>query len=175
MKHCETVENIIHNYSFVHVLIIGDFDLSGFPWSDYALCNDKIENIIRQSYLNYLGLKQINNVVNTRNDILELILTKSAIDKICVGCYLTPLIDSYHPPLDFLFSSTVSNDVPEPYNPTVYNFNSCNYSDIISFLSSIDINSNLIGLNTENSVLKFHDILDHCIDIFIPKIKLKLK
>ena len=73
MKHCESVENIIHNCSFEYILLIGDFNLSGFPWSDYALCNDQIGNIITQSYLNYLGLKEVNNVVNTSNDILDLI------------------------------------------------------------------------------------------------------
>jgi hypothetical protein len=75
MKHCEIVENSIHNYSILNVLIIGDFNLSGFPWSDYALYSDPIANVFIQSYLCYLGLKQVNNVCNFRNDILDLVVS----------------------------------------------------------------------------------------------------
>lgn len=56
-KYCEIVENIIRNYCIVNVLIIGDFSLSDFPWSDYSLYNNPIVNVLIQSYLYYLDLK----------------------------------------------------------------------------------------------------------------------
>jgi hypothetical protein len=173
MKHCKIVENIIHNYSILNVLIIGDFNLSGFPWSDYSLYNDPVANVFIQSYLFYLGLKQINNVSNFRNDILNLVLTNTNIDIIRAGCSLTPLIDSYHSPLDFIYFILVSKVVPESFCPIIHNVNNTNFNDLIKFLSNIDLNYNI--LNLEKSILKFYDILNHSIDIFVPKVKLNLQ
>lgn len=50
MKHCAIVESIIHNDSILNVLTIGDFNLSGFPWSDYSLY-DPVANVYIKSYL----------------------------------------------------------------------------------------------------------------------------
>lgn len=55
---------------YLFIIIDSDFNLSGLPWSDYELYIDQIRSVVTQSYLNYLGLKRVNNVLNFRNDIL---------------------------------------------------------------------------------------------------------
>ncbi|KAL4104571.1 hypothetical protein QTP88_019866 [Uroleucon formosanum] len=116
------------------------------------------------------SLKQVNNVCKFRNDILDFVLTNTNIDNIRAGCSLTPLIDSYHPPLDLIYSILVSKVVPESVCSIIHNFNY-----LITFLSNIDLNYNILNLDLEKSVLKFYDILNHSIDIFVPKVKLNLQ
>lgn len=54
-KRCEIVENI--KVYKVNILIVGDFNLSGFPWSDYALYDDPIFNVVKQTYHYYFWFK----------------------------------------------------------------------------------------------------------------------
>ena len=97
IKYCELVESIILGHFIVHILIIGDFNVSGFSSTDYTLIKDPNSNVIISSFINYLNLKQVNNIYNFGNDILDLILTNNRIECILLGCSLTPSIDSYHP------------------------------------------------------------------------------
>jgi len=48
-------------------------------------------------------------------------------------------------------------------------------NDLITFLSNIDLSYNMLNLDLEKSILKFYDILNHSIDIFVPKVKLNLQ
>jgi hypothetical protein len=85
---------------------------------------------------------------------------------------LKPLIDSYHPPLDFILSISTPEFLSETSCAVVFNFNACNYNDVNLFLNSIDLMSNLINLNVDLAVLKLNEILSHSFDMFVPKIKL---
>ncbi|KAF0760449.1 MI domain-containing protein [Aphis craccivora] len=85
---------------------------------------------------------------------------------------LIPLIDSYYPPLDFIYSLEISEILDEPNSPELFNYNSCNYLEIIEFLENIDILANIINLDLDNAILKFYDILNHICNLFIPKTKL---
>lgn len=53
------MENFVINNSIKNILIIGDFNLNEFSITDYTLF--KISTVL-VSYINYLNLKQINNV-----------------------------------------------------------------------------------------------------------------
>lgn len=91
------------NHSIDKILIIGDFNLPDFSMSVNTLLNNPSSNVIINSYLNYLGLNQCNNIPNYRNDnILDLIFSDTYLNTIFPGCSLIPTADSYHPPLEFL-------------------------------------------------------------------------
>jgi len=91
------------------------------------------------SYINYLNLKQVNNVKNDHGSVLDLIFSSTSINSIFSNYSLIPLIDSYHPPLDFIYSLEISEILDEPNSLELFNYNSCNYIEIIAFLENIDI------------------------------------
>jgi len=149
-EHCEVVENIIANHSFDNILIIGDFNLPGFSLGVNNLINNPSTNTIINSYINYLGLGQFNNISNYRNNnILDLIFSDTHLDTIFHGCSLIPLFDSYHPPLEFLYPLNLANTLKDQSNPIVYNFNACNFNEITRFLANIDMIPNLTNLHLD--------------------------
>lgn len=99
-------------------------------------------------------------------------MTNNCVDYIRLGSSLIPLIDSYHPILDFILSISTPEFLSEKSCPVVFNFNACNFNDVNLFLKSIDIMSNLTNLNVDIAVLKLNEILNHSFDMFVPKIKL---
>jgi len=124
-------------------------------------------------YTNYLNLKQVNNIKNDHGSVLDLIFSSTSIDSILFSNYsLIPLIDLYHPPLDFIYSLEISEILYEPNSPESFNYNSCNYLVIITFLENNNIFANIINLDLDNAILKFYDILNHTCNLFIPKAKL---
>lgn len=172
-EHCEFVENIIANHYFDNILIIGDFNLPGFSLGVNNLINDSSTNTIINSYINYLGLGQFNNIPNYRNNnILDLIFFDTHLDTIFHGCSLTPLVDSYHPPLEFFHPLNLANTLNDQSNPVVYNFNACNFNEITRFLANIDMIPNLTNLHLDVAISIFYETLNHCIDLFVPKINI---
>lgn len=72
-----------------------------------------------------------------------------------------------------LYSSTMLNDKKKiSTNPIIYNFKACNLNNICSFLDDLDFISNLNSIDFDSSVLKFHEMILHSFDVFVPKIQL---
>jgi len=70
----------------------------------------------------------------------------------------------------------VTYNISEFFCPIIHNFNNTNFNDLVTFLCNIDLNyNNFLNLDFEKSILKFYDILNHSIDIFVPKVKLNLQ
>jgi hypothetical protein len=167
-EHCEVVENIIVNHSFDNILIIGDFNLPSFSLINNNLINNTSTNIIINSYINYLGLSQFNNIPNYRNDnILDLFFSETHLDTIFPGCSLIPLVDSYHPPLEFLYSLNLPNLLNDQSNSVVFNFNACNFNEITRFFANIDMIPNFINLHLDAAICTFYEILNHSFHLFL--------
>lgn len=160
-KHCEIVENFYINFSIDQILIIGDFNLNKFSSSDYSFFTNTSSHFIVNSYINYLNLNQVNYVKNNHDSILDLIFMDINIDSIFSNWSLIPLFDSYHPPLEFIYPLKIAEFLVESISQEFFNYNSCNFMEIIAFLENIDIMSNIKNLKHENSVLKFYEILNH--------------
>lgn len=76
-------------------------------------------------------------------------MTDNCVDYIRLGSSLIQLIDSYHPPLDFIISISTPEFLSEKSCSVVFNFNYVNM-----FLNSINIISNLKNPNVDMAVLK---------------------
>lgn len=164
------LKNSIKNF-----LIIGDFNVNEFSVTDYTLFRNPISTTLVNFYIDYLNLKQVNNITNSHNGILDLIFSNSTFDSMhASNCSLIPLIDSYHPPLEFISHFPIPNIYFQTISPVIFNFNSCNFNDILAFLSHIDIMDNITTLNLENAILKFHEIINHSFDLLVPMITLDL-
>ncbi|KAG8234106.1 hypothetical protein J437_LFUL010953 [Ladona fulva] len=67
-SHCQTVENILSTNSFAGVIILGDYNLSNFIWSDepWNEVNFSNSNIAPQ------GLQQVNSIKNQNGVLMDL-------------------------------------------------------------------------------------------------------
>lgn len=148
---CEVVETIYANFPDFNFVMVGYFNLSNFDWStDPASQNHISGNIIFNSNIHFLNLKQKNNVKNKNDRTLDCIMINDNIEVISLNHSLeslVPKVDYHHPPLDIFlkFTNTKFNSTSEC--PIIYNFNRCNFNEIVNFLSNIDFDSYLNNNN----------------------------
>lgn len=101
----KTVNNIFSNFincleEFIStltgmVLVVGDFNLSNLSRTDLITIDNNV--VLFNSFLSFLGLHQLNTVVNSNNRILDLVLSNSNCNVTRALEELLP-IDKYHPP-----------------------------------------------------------------------------
>jgi len=121
-------------------------------------------------------LKQVNPVFNCSGRTLDCIMISADVELTNILNSLesiVPIIDNYHPSLDFivLFNSALVNEHFE--SPLVYNFKNYNFDDISHFLRSIDFDLNLNNnLSFESLIDKFYEIIYHSFSLFVPKTKI---
>jgi len=164
-------------YSDCNYVITGDYNLNQFDWSiDPITQHHNTGSLIFHCYLNYLSLKQVNTVLNCSGRTLDCIMISA--DAVLTNILhslesLVPIIDYYHPSLDFIiqFNNAL---VSEHFNsPVVYNFKNCNFDDISHFLRSIDFDLNLNNnLSFESLIETFYEIIYHYFSLFVPKTKI---
>lgn len=101
------------------------------------------DNIIVNSNINFLNLKQFNYIKNKNNKTLELIFSDIQNTTVFKGCSLVPLADDHRSPLDFICNLNLSI-IDECNNALIYyNFFKCNFASL-SKCSNIDCINNLI-------------------------------
>lgn len=172
-EHCDLVENITASNPDHKILIFGDYNLNNFDWTvDYSLVTHPTAIVVVNSFIQYLNLKQFNFIKNKNSRTLDLIF--SDIDKIMVnkGCSFVPLADEHHPPLDLIcnFDHSFVNDGSNQL--TFYNFLKSDFSNFSNCLSCIDFNHSFKDLNIDSAVNKFYEIINHFIELFVPKSKI---
>lgn len=133
-------------------------------------------SLIFNCYLNYSSLKQVNHVLNCSGRTLDCIMISAEAELTNILHSLesiVPIIDNYHPPLDFIiqFNNALINEHFE--SQYVYNFKNSNFNDISHFLRSIDFDLNLNNnLSFELQIEKFYEIIYHSFNLFVPKTKI---
>lgn len=149
-EHCNVIESIFFNNPDNCFVITGDFNLNRFDWSiDPSIQSNASGNILFNSYINLLNLKQCNCIKNSLDRTLDCIFLSSVIELTSIvhsSESLVPMIDDYHPPLEF-YKKFADFSLHNSYAlPLVYNFKNCNFNEISLFLSNIDFEINLIIL-----------------------------
>jgi len=141
-------------------------------WSINEPSSNNIVNLVSNSFINYLDLKQCNTVTNHRQDILDLIFSDTQINNIRKSLSLTPIFDAYHPPLELIYPLTTSPfTLVESLTPIMYNFNSCNFDEMCTFLSEFDFIYNFKNLSFAAATSKFYEIIRHTFNVYVTKFK----
>lgn len=125
------------NRYYNYFVIVGDFNLSNFDWSvDPNTQNHSSGDIIFNSYINFLNLKQCNIIKNCLGRTLYCLMLSENAELTSISQSVDSLvhtIDKYHPPLDFVIKfkySSLSDSYESPY---IFNFKKVNFNDISFF------------------------------------------
>jgi len=98
--------------------------------------------------LSFLNFKQINNVLNKNNVLLDYVITNSDTCHVSLNTLLIVNVDLHHPPLIINHSSPCLHINNLEHYEILYNWNRANYKQIILELST---------MNWQN-IFQFHDI-----------------
>ena len=149
--------------------IVGDFNVPSFVSSD--LSNGKCRDVLQ--FMSYLGLVQTNNILNSRDVLLDLVFVR---DFTCtVERDDAPIIteDIYHPTLSInmnLYIAKVKN-FPNFENARGYNYRKANILALYSEISNINWYSVLQGGEVDVMCRSFYKQLYTAIENNVPKRK----
>lgn len=115
------------------IILLGDFNLPNIDWSSSTGVLNPASQPIRD-LANLFHLTQINNVVNDRNVLLDLVFASSQPD-IGVGKSIDPLlpVESHHPALEigFTYDSTTASSLNRIF---VFDFRRSNLEGIFDWI-----------------------------------------
>ena len=115
----------------------------------------------------FLNLKQLNQVKNDYDSILDLVLPDISDLNIIRSHDELLDIDPYHNPIEFNFS--MYNEIPQTKPVKFFkNFKKGNYTCINNFFNQIDWVSSLSNENLDININTFYETLHHSINCFIP-------
>lgn len=133
-------------------------------------------NVLFNSFINLLNLKQCNCIKNSLGRTLDCIFLSSEVELTSIvhsSESVVPIIDDHHPPLE-LYIQFTDFSLHNSYEfPLVYNFKNCNFNEISLFLSKIDFELNLDNnLSFDAQISKFYEIIYHTFSLHVHKTKI---
>lgn len=172
LKHLQDIVNVREPNS--EFIIVGDFNIRSIEW--YATPNCCIalshEGRLADELINTLvhtELSQMNSVKNHQHRILDLVLTNFPNTGVTVTDGIVQE-DAYHPAL--LIKINASNiKFMKSKRAVKNNFFKGNYTAINSILNATNWSQLFDGLNINDSMDQFYQLIEQLIDQFIPKIQ----
>lgn len=171
--HCERIEAVVEEYSDCKIYIIGDYNLPDVLWLEdeenvqYVQTSNIVGELIGGT-IAYTNLRQVNNILNVNKVILDLVISNCY--SLLVNCADASLVpcDMHHPALFF----TIFTNLPKQtlsYNYTVPDFENCDFNSLNNFLININFDDLFLNCDTDTAIEKFYDVINYCIDVFVPK------
>lgn len=154
-------------------LITGDFNVAKAKWilsqdNNMSLLTSNSEHILRiTDFMSFTNLNQYNSIPNEQGRFLDLVFCSSACHITSSHNSLVPE-DVYHRSL-LIDIKIVSQPALKSSQKYVFNFYKGDFDEISNSLSSINWQSKFKGLNTEQTMKCFYDILNNLILKYIPK------
>lgn len=175
----EVINVIKPNATF---MLVGDYNLAdSITWiagADGSCGAYDVVGNIADSFVDMLSLTNLNQY-NTKRNVnrrtLDLVLSNVEPDKICICTDDDSLVpaDRHHPPVTMLLDVTPIRFLDEN-RPPKFNFFRANYDEMNQRVSEIDWASELDGLNVDDSVERFYNLLSSLCDS-VPKVRTAVK
>jgi hypothetical protein len=167
---CEDLENLQQKFPSTVFIIAGDFNLPNIKWpqdpEEFPINVDNNEGAMEVlETIQYLNMMQYNYIFNSRNRLLDLILSNKT--DICVQRSIEDLlpVDPYHPPLTMKITS--EHAVLRETSTFSYNFKKGDYPGAIEYL--IQAEWTFLQDNDINRIVQtFYKILHDTINKFVP-------
>lgn len=173
--HCDAVEKAADEFCDYSLCIVGDYNLPKILWTNDLLGSQAVgytpaaEPVIET--FPYLNLRQINDIQNVNNVILDLVFTDIHDDK--VECADEALIkcDRHHPALILNLKCDFTASILE-YEDEILDFCNCNFNMINDVLLNVNWDSILVS-DVDTDLELFCNFINYLIDIYTPKRKIK--
>jgi hypothetical protein len=153
------------------MLILGDFNITEFAsCSSGDLKLTALYNYI-DNLMNFYCLKQLNNVTNHNNRLLDLVFSNA-----CNECWVSrshePFVseDLHHPALEIeLVASKARLRRLSSASDLDYNFRKCNFNLLYESLLNVDWSFLDSESNVERAVSQFYSVLYQTFQMYVPK------
>ena len=166
--------------TFDDIIILGDFNLAGYEWNrnkNYSFSQGYNSSAsIREStelmsnFCEIYKIFQYNTFKNSYNSILDLVFSNISSLSLCKADDYFFDNTVFHCALSITFTVNLKKINNNNYEKLYYNFNEGDYQNINNKLIEIDWDK-IFDNDTENSVVKFNEIIFKLIIEFIPKKK----
>jgi hypothetical protein len=160
----DIVGKLLVNYPNVDFLLLGDFNQ---PSANF--CNAKSVFFNNQSYLNF---KQINNVLNKNNILLDYVITNSNSCTVLLNNLPIINIDLHYPPLVINYSSHNHYNNSVTQYETMYIWNKADYKQITSKIGNMNWNSIYENNDINSNISLFYSNISTVINDFVPTFRL---
>lgn len=163
----EHFESLYHLYD-TKMLMVGDFNLPNL----YDNSNDHRVELFK-NFSDLFALRQLNNIKNINNRILDLILSN-------ITCTVSresiPLVpeDEHHPSLNISFYLSIDKKHCFPVNLSQfkYNFRKANFPLLYDHILKTDWADLYVTNNVDAACDVFYNILYHAVDMYVPRSKI---
>lgn len=156
-------------------VIIGDFNLSFFTWSrnsdeaSYVPTNYNCKSgHLFVDFLSINNLRQVNEVLNVNNKLLDLVLTDFNTVEVTKAPNVLSKLDPYHPPLLISLKDYKPNFINPSRNPK-YNFFKADYTKITQYLNNVNWNLEFASsANVNDMTTILYNYLNMAIQLYTP-------
>ena len=165
---CNAVTKLLRKKRVKKLFIIGDFNLRNVNWKTNESSNN-IEQLFLDEFFK-LGLIQcITTPTHVKGNILDILLTNSEnlISNIEILCNCEVCKSDHHA---ITFDLKLKIIRKKPVKAKRFNFKRADWDSLSNELNNIDWLSVLDCLEPDLAWLRFKDILNNLLDIYIPKV-----
>lgn len=179
-NHANNIEHFSDLYECNSVFILGDYNLPNFNdfnslEGDTYTYNQLLHGPTTEcliAALCFSNLAQANTVPNNRNVFLDLIFTNKCDLLVETAHDILVSCDSHHPALIFDVDLNGSTFVHQNNVEFQYNFKNYDFSNLNHILLNINWDP-ILDCDIDMAVDRFYDIINQCIEEFVPKYKVK--
>lgn len=183
--HCHILEHFLDKYNMVsdkkdlHIILIGDFNLSSIDWSFVNGTTDSgtpappaMNTKINQTFIDFThlnNLMQCNNVANVKNKILDLVLVDSLECTVAEAPKCLSKIDPYHPPLEIQLRYSSQNFL-KLHKASRLNFKKADYSSIKEDLGNTNWEDLFSDIDDPDTLVEiFYNVVNQTIERNVPR------
>lgn len=156
----DIVGNMLNNYPNAEFLLFGDFNLPSAAFSN--------AKSLFFNNLSFLNFKQINNVLNKNNILLDYVITNSDTCHVFLNTLPIVNVNLHHPPLIIKYSFPCLHINNLVHQEILYNWNKANYQNIILKLGAMNWQTNFKSHDLDYNINLFYSDIFSIISYFVP-------
>lgn len=174
----QSLKSLLTSNPLDHIVLIGDFNLPNIQWLNNnpiylhrgtADLRNASSNFIND--LSLLGFNQYNHILNSHDNILDLVFCNFSID---LQRSNSPLLheEGVHPSLELELQNLIINPLPMSVNNSnnfIYKYRKGDYENIRKAINDIDWSALGYEITIDSAVSSFYNSLNSIIHKYVPK------
>jgi len=146
-KYFKIINDKYYNYPNSDIILLGDFNIPSAISTNTK--NSFFDNI------SFLNMFQFNNICNSKNDILDYVISNNNSINVILNKFPVVNVDLYHPPLEISCVVSLLKIKDLKYNEIVYDWEKANYYQIHLSMASINWLDIFLENNIESNISLF--------------------